>query len=395
MRAKKSARKERKPWPAIREVAHKSGAVAWMVDARLRGKGERHFFKTKGEAVTKAEHLRITVKNEGTSGLVELPSRLRAEALDCSGRLAEVGATITDATDYYLSHARPPSGHRTVAALVAEFLTAKENAGRKRSYLDVQRYVLGSVFGRAFGERLAHEVGHTEIEKWMDGQTWAARTRKNYHADLRNLFAFAVKRGFCASNPIARLEDPEVTPSPPGILTVEQAAALLAAAENAGAGMLPPIAIGLFCGVRSAELEQLDWRRVRLDERTIEITAEHAKTRERRIVEMSENLVQWLLPHAKVAGRVAPPKSFDYHLSRVRIAAGISEWPKNALRHSFASYHLAHHRNAPNTASQLGHQGSTRTLFNSYRELVRPSDAKRFWELAPEPSEKVVEMHAA
>ena len=74
-------------------------------------------------------------------------------------------------------------------------------------------------------------------------------------------------------------------------------------------------------------------------------------------------------------------------------AAGIERWPNNALRHSFASYHLALHQNAATTALQLGHTDS-RLLFEHYRELVHPEDAKAFWEITPGKDEdgKVIPM---
>ena len=58
------------------------------------------------------------------------------------------------------------------------------------------------------------------------------------------------------------------------------------------------------------------------------------------------------------------------------------DWPNNALRHSFASYHLADTQDAAKTALQLGHAES-RTLFAHYRELVRPKDTKAFWKIFP------------
>ncbi len=45
-------------------------------------------------------------------------------------------------------------------------------------------------------------------------------------------------------------------------------------------------------------------------------------------------------------------------------------------------YHLAKHRNAAFTALQLGHADAN-MLFAHYRELVRPADATRYWELRP------------
>ena len=115
----------------------------------------------------------------------------------------------------------------------------------------------------------------------------------------------------------------------------------------------------------------------------IEVTAQKSKTAQRRLVTFSENLRHGSHPLAREAGPVAPQAgTYRRQLARARRAAGIEPWPRNALRHSFASYHFAFHRNAAETALQLGHTES-RTLFAHYRELVRPEDAKAFWQIFP------------
>jgi integrase len=78
---------------------------------------------------------------------------------------------------------------------------------------------------------------------------------------------------------------------------------------------------------------------------------------------------------------------------QVREAAGITEWPENALRHSFASYHLAQFKNAAATALELGHHDS-RVTFAHYRELVKPKEAERYWHIRPATKEKVVQLVA-
>ena len=61
--------------------------------------------------------------------------------------------------------------------------------------------------------------------------------------------------------------------------------------------------------------------------------------------------------------------------------------------HSYASYHLAHFRNASDLALQLGHQ-NTEVLFAHYRELVTPEAAARYWEIQPDGGTKLVPMEA-
>src|SRR5262249_39796404 len=117
----------------------------------------------------------------------------------------------------------------------------------------------------------------------------------------------------------------------------------------------------------------------------------------RRFVKIEPNLREWLLPHRKIKGSVTPQEGFRQTFDNARIAAGISidEWPDNALRHSFASYHLAHFKNAAATALELGHHDS-RITFAHYRELVKPKEAARWWKLKPAgKGRKIVHMEAA
>src|SRR5262249_31650863 len=178
----------------------------------------------------------------------------------------------------------------------------------------------------------------------------------------------------------------------PGILTVEEAARLL---EAATPEILPFIAVGLFAGLRRAEIERLDWSEIDFESGLIEVTAAKAKTAMRRFVTIQPNLREWLQPHRKLKGNVVPLENCRELFVKARIAAGIAKWPDNALRHSFASYHLAHFKNAAATALELGHHDS-RITFAHYRELVKPKEAKRFWNIRPrrQPS-NIVQLGAA
>jgi integrase len=383
--------KKRKQWPRVRHV--KGRPRPWLVDARINGTGERFFFQTATEADTKADQLRIGRKNTGNEGAT-LSSRLRADALEAERLLTPVGASLLEAVSYYLAHAKPAGGHRNVIETVHEFLAAKRNAGRKASYLDIQKYVLENVFAGRFGPRLIHEITASEIDEWMNGKPWTIRTRLNYFSDIRNLFGFAVRKGYRPTNPVEQLEKPTVTETSPGVLTVKQAQALLKVCAEGEAEMLPAVAIGLFAGLRTEELDLLDWKHVDLRQRNIHVPPEIAKTREGRDVEIHPTLRAWLLPHAQADGKLAPAKSYDWRLKTKALAAGITDWPKNALRHSFASYHFAAFKNAPLTSAMLGHHGSTQTFERRYKKRVSPADAVSYWNMKSTASRNVVAMVA-
>jgi integrase len=64
-----------------------------------------------------------------------------------------------------------------------------------------------------------------------------------------------------------------------------------------------------------------------------------------------------------------------------------------ALRHSFASYHVAYFKDAKALALEMGHTDSG-MLFNQYRALVKPNDAERYWNIRPATMENVVPLAA-
>jgi integrase len=196
--------------------------------------------------------------------------------------------------------------------------------------------------------------------------------------------------GYALSNPAKNTDVAKARQSDIGILTVAQAAQLL---ESATPDVLPYLAIGLFAGLRGAELERLDWSEIDFESGLIKVTAQNSKTAQRRFVTMQPNLREWLLPLRKHKGNVTPANCFRQSFEQAREAAGIDEWPVNALRHSFASYHLAHFKNAASTALELGHHDS-RITFAHYRELVKPKDAERYWNIKPARESKVVPLVA-
>jgi integrase len=200
-------------------------------------------------------------------------------------------------------------------------------------------------------------------------------------------FNYAIAEGYATSNPAAKTALAREANSPPGILSVSQTAALL---EAASSDLLPHLAIAAFAGLRRAELERLAWGEIDFGSGLIEVTAKKSKTARRRFVKIQPNLRAWLMPHRQLRGNVTPEEPiFRQLFDQARKAAGIDEWPTNALRHSFASYHLAKFQNAGALALQLGHANSG-MIFAHYREILKPKEAERYWNIKPVVTRKVV-----
>jgi integrase len=152
------------------------------------------------------------------------------------------------------------------------------------------------------------------------------------------------------------------------------------------------IAIGAFAGLRNMEIFRLNWEDVNLGAGRIIVSADKAKTAQRRIVPILPNLKAWLEPLAKKEGRVCPPLANLTNLSRnistACAAAGV-EMVGNRLRHSFASYRLASVKSADQVALEMGN--SPRKLFQNYRELVTPEAATAWFNVTLETLEEADE----
>ena len=350
--------------------------LKFVVNYKVNGKRTRSFFENKKVAQTFAQ-----LKNN---------ERLIGET-EGSKQLAAYGKTIADAIAFYLPHLHATNRTCTFSELVAELIPAKASDGASSPYLTDLRCRLGQ-FSKTFGMRLVSEITSSEIDDWLRNRKVSPVTRNNSRRTLRTAFSFALARNYCVDNPVVKTAKAKEIEGTAGILTVAETARLLEAAD---AKLLPFIAIGAFAGLRRAELERLDWSEVDLDQGLITVMATKAKSARRRFVKIRENLASWLKPYAAQRGMVTPincRKMFE----ATRVAAAIKKWPDNALRHSFASYHLAHFNDAAALALELGHTDAG-LVFQHYRQIVKPKDAEKYWNLFPTAagvSSKVVSISA-
>ena len=343
---------------------------------RVDGKRVRKFFAKRRTADAWLRKTLARIPKEGEVA-IHMPERLRVDAFACAAKLKPYGKTLADATDHYLAHLAMVSRSCTVQALIVGFMAAKTQDGASERYLKDLRNRLG-IFEQDFGAANVGEILPNQIDDWLRSLKGAAQTRNNYRTILRTLFEYAVSRGYVKENVVAKLAKAKVVRGAPEIFTPAQMQTVL---EKAPRDFIPYLAIGAFAGLRSAEIERLDWSEVDLTGKLIHIKAEKSKSAQRRLVVISKNLLAWLAPYSRKEGPVADPERVRVARDKTCEAAKIV-WPANVLRHSFASYHLAHHQNAAATAAELGHT-SPAMLYQHYRELVKPDAAAQWWNVSP------------
>jgi integrase len=363
----------------FRIKTYKHPYLKFVVRSKLSGKWERKFFRTKAEAQTYVRLKEIELLNQGKEGAT-FPSSLRVMAQHGEEKLRPFGKTVSDAVDFYLDHLEATRRSVPLHTAMKELIENRRLSGASKRYC----YDLGLRIGRfcaAFPDRTVAEITTAEVDDWLSGLRLAPVTRNTFRRDLRTLFSFAATRRYCTENPVVQTTKAKEIDGDVQILTVEQTAKLLECAE---ADTLPFWAIGAFAGLRRSEIERLDWAQVDFESNLIEVKARHSKTAKRRLVTIQPNLRAWLAPYVSRHGSVCPP-NLRKCIEADRKKAGLEEdWPPNALRHSFGSYHLAQFKDAAALALQMGN--SPDVIFRHYRELVKPREAALYWKIKPSVS---------
>jgi len=388
-----TAKTKTKLWPPIHELHYDSGKKGWQVACQVDGKRIRETFPTKGEAETRAAQIRQQVENEGHAAF-SLDADTRVEAVRAVEKLTPHNATITEAVDHYCEHVLKYRTSPTVTEIVKKLLAdAKANHRRERTIKDLHHRL--TAFAKTFGERRIAEITREELKGWLHDPTLSARSRINNTVKLSQLWNYAIVNGWTENNIPASIPRPDAEDGEPEIFTVEQAVRLLEHAADYD--LHAYVALGLFAGLRSAEINRLDWSNVKLAERSIIIGAAVAKKRSRRVVEINDTLTVWIAGCAKTKGLVVPldsNRTLYARLAKLAKAAGLDHWPDNGLRHSCASYTLALTGDAVRVAYQLGN--SADMIHRHYKALVSKAEAERFFAMRPaaDAAGKIVAMKA-
>jgi integrase len=350
----------------------------WVIDYRMAGKRERRFFKSKALAQAAIDRVKIKIAKGGVDAL-SLGDSLRLMAFEGAEALKPFNKTIADAVKFYVDHLQASERSITVAALVERYMATQTRNSLVHQKDLSHRY---SRFCASFGPRLVHTVTAQEIKDWIDDLNPAPGSFNNWRDRLGFLFGFAVRKKVLLENPInEEFKRRETADEFPDIFTVDELSRLLNAATPE---LLPLLAIGAFSGIRTAELVRLDWQEVNFATGFVSVKGSKAKSRRTRSIEMQHNLKEWLKPYVGRTGKIwSGTFNMLYHALRgVCKASGLAKWPKNGLRHSYASHFLVRTNNQNLLALNLGHVGSD-LIFSNYRALVTPTDAERYFEIRP------------
>ena len=187
-----------------------------------------------------------------------------------------LGTTLNVAVDFFRNRNPASMEKRTVRQVADEMLVPKRAAKLSDVYLwDLQ--VRLNRFCQSFQMNIG-DVSATKLQIWLDGMKKSVRTKQNYLRVVAALFRFAIRRKYLPKDAMDEVESVQQAKEDNGeikIFTPTEIEETLAACRPE---LIPWLAIAGFAGLRTAEIQRLDWSEVNLTNRHIEIKASKAKT---------------------------------------------------------------------------------------------------------------------
>jgi hypothetical protein len=286
------------------------GKTFWQVNlgSEFRA-GKRHrlrrTFASAEEAATFAKLRKIERVNHGTAG-VNMSDKLRGEAIEAERLLSPYKVSILDVVRDYIRRHEAITRSETATNAFVSFMSSKASDGLRPRYLRDLRIRVGR-FAECFKDRKLADIESAEIDSYLRALEVAPLTRNTVAMRLSVFFEYCRTRGWVEVNPLTKLSKAKVQSDSPGILTPEEVARLL---ELASEQTLPIFALGAFAGLRSAEIERLEFYHIKWEEGLVEVPAASSKTASRRLVTMQPNLVAWLQPYRMYQGAICPPNHY-------------------------------------------------------------------------------------
>lgn len=383
----------------------------WRLDGYYGGRRIRLFFLTEAEARAEMRRLQGERVEAGPIG-DRLSPKERIIYAELRDQVAAAGGTLEEAVAFWLLMKAPPSRPMRLWDLLEAAIAAKDGEGKSSRYLEQLRSSVGQLCRwRGLGERWAHEIYGDAISEWVEGNGWAAKTRRNYLIDVRTVFEWGKAQGVVRANPTDGIALPPAVGGDevPVLSPMDVARLVVRCLPRAGwfegrnfPELLPYVVLGCFAGLRTErELGELSLDKIDLEEGVVIVDAARAKSRSRRVVDLSPNAVALLrmgLPvlvdywrgvsplgaDLKLSEMGLCPRNFRRRWEALRWACGWRNgrrWDGNAMRHSFASYHYALHQNEAMLKAQMGHSLDSHTLWQHYRRRVSRREAVAFWRI--------------
>jgi integrase len=371
----------------------------------MEGRLKCRFFATEAEREQFIDEFQEQLSQNGTSLLLGFdPVKMRR--WQEASRLAP-DADPVEVMRFWLASNRPNLTPKPFAEAIPAYLKYLEAMEREPAY---RKHVEAHLrdFADNVGNCNVHEVTHQMIAEYILSMPYKPVTKRHYKRSIGGAYAWWIEQGWAMDNPAKKVRTPEVVTPEPGILTVEETEALFRANEKVDPEICGLLALGAFAGIRASAISKIDYDEIDFTQRGIHTPAEKTKKRRRQWIEgLPDNLWEWLERTPSSAFELTH-RQFMHRRSEALKRAGLLieaddiayenrkreerreprvKWkpkcpPKNCFRHSFATYHVALHRDAGKTALIMSHRNQ-QILFQHYLGIATKEQAERYFQICP------------
>ena len=365
------------------------------------GKRRNLFFTSKRLAELEAERLRGNQAKYGTESarLSGVNAQDAARALEAL-KAANIDATLYACVQAYIEQAQRRFQSVTLAELLDHFQDVQ--SGKSAPHQKTIDHICGKMRSEPIIKKMVTDINHCEIETVLNKHFKTPANFNLARRSIRPAFRLAVKKGWASEDPFLRIDARDTGRHEIKLLTLAQARRLMTSCKDYrkdeglptwqrvdARSALAAVALMLFGGIRPTEATRLTWDDVDMDAGTVLVTNRKAKTDRSRYFTMPDTLRQWLetVPASKRHGAIVPanwPKVWQ----AVRQKAGIKHL-QDACRKTFATAHLGAFNDVNRVREILGHENGD-VLFTNYRGLMKPADAKAFWQITPSAPFEIV-----
>ena len=307
--------------------------------------------------ITESERAALEVLR--STGIDVLEAALVArEALECGrGRVRRARECVRLGAEEMRKRERTVTFRKAVEAALEE----REKKNRRARTVTDFRYYCKRLMVRNPGlaERRVRSITSDDCREYLQAAYGESPSQyRKARAIMSGVFSTAIKHDWCDSNPVSRVEVPEVVEKPIEPLTIEEVERLEAAARlPEHEDMQLSLHLMLYCGIRPTEVSRIDPERdIDWHNQRVVVRPTTSKTGGGRVVPLRCGDIDVL--------RHDIPRRWVQRWRALRKAAGWSKetahpWRQDVCRHTFATYHAAHFRNFPALQLEMGHRDSS------------------------------------
>lgn len=362
------------------------------------GKRERHFFKLKRDAEAAAKTHKKAAAEFGHRSQAIRPG-LAEDATAASALLERWGVSLLEAARFY--HAAKETEHASKPTSEALDLWIADLEARVRGRT-LTNYKQTRKRFDTLGSKMLSTVTREELQNIVAPSGMASTSAAAHARNGLVFWNWSARRGWCDPALFSKVDRPG-NPQRKRIefLEPEAADALLQTAAVFYPDSVAMFAVGLFAGVRPAELARLDPSLVTFE--GIDVGADESKGISRRHIFPCGTLQKWLEKHPfrtvsnwervwdavrrlagwDVASEFADKLVTDGKLWKLPDAYR-GPWSQDVMRHTAGTYAVARGEDLAGMAFWFGHTGGETTLRRHYVGKAKRKQALEFYAIMPE-----------